>query len=139
MKLRSKDNIEDVRPTTASAASYGRTKLTYDGLDLLGMFETSLVLMEHNVSVVNKLNVYPVPDGDTGVNMFLTLSESVASGREVRSASAASVSEAMAKRALLAGRGNSGVILSQCFRGIAEALKENETFGAPDLAAAFAV
>ena len=137
--MRSKDNIEDLRPTTASPASHGRTKLSYDGLDLLGMFETALELMERNVSVVNKLNVYPVPDGDTGVNMFLTLSECVAAGREVRSASAASVSEAMAKGALLAGRGNSGVILSQCFRGIAEALKDNDSFAAPELAAAFAV
>ena len=140
LKLRSKDNIEDARTTTAAAASHGppRAKLTYDGHDLLGMFETATVLMERNVSVVNKLNVYPVPDGDTGVNMYLTLSDSVASGREARSPSAASVSEAMAKAALLAGRGNSGVILSQCFRGIADALKERDSFGPPDLAAAFA-
>ena len=138
--MRSKDNIEDAHPTTASEPTHGspRTKLAYDGLDLLGMFETAVELMERNVSVVNKLNVYPVPDGDTGVNMFLTLSESVASGREVQSASAASVSEAMAKGALLAGRGNSGVILSQCFRGIAEAFRGIDSFGPTDLAAAFA-
>jgi len=138
--LRSKDNIENAHTTTASAASHGplRAKLSYDGHDLLGMFETATELMERNVSVVNKLNVYPVPDGDTGVNMFLTLSDSVASGRQARSASAASVSEAMARAALLAGRGNSGVILSQCFRGIADALKERDSFGPPDLSAAFA-
>ena len=88
--MRSKDNIENARPTTASVAADGRAKRTYDGLDLLGMFETALELIERNVDVVNKLNVYPVPDGDTGVNMFLTLSESVASGREAGSASAAS-------------------------------------------------
>ena len=138
LELRSKDNIEDIRPTTTPAASQGSTKLTYNGLDLLGMFETALVLLERDVAVVNKLNVYPVPDGDTGVNMYLTLSESVASGREVRSESAASVSEAMAREALLAGRGNSGVILSQCFRGIAEAFEGRDSFGPPDLAAAFA-
>lgn len=142
--MRSKDNIEDDRPTTAPEPIYRapsgspREKPDYDGLDLLGMFETSAVLMERNVGVVNRLNVYPVPDGDTGVNMFLTLNDSVASGREAQSASAAAVSEAMAKGALLAGRGNSGVILSQCFRGIADAFKGKERFDPPALAAAFA-
>ncbi len=134
-QLRSKDNTGEARATTTSAAQ--RFKLTYDGSDLLGMLQTATALLERNVGVVNKLNVYPVPDGDTGVNMFLTLSDSIAAGRQAQSASASVVSEAIAKGALLAGRGNSGVILSQCLRGLADALEKKESFGPPDLAAAF--
>ncbi|MDP7105387.1 MAG: DAK2 domain-containing protein, partial [SAR202 cluster bacterium] len=84
-----------------------RSKPIYNGSDLLGMLETATALLERNVGVVNRLNVYPVPDGDTGVNMFLTLSDSVAAGRQAQSTSASAVSEAIAKGALLAGRGNS--------------------------------
>lgn len=126
----------EVLATMTSASR--KSKLTYNGLDLLGMLGTAAVLLERNVGVVNKLNVYPVPDGDTGVNMFLTLSDSILAGRQAQSISASVVSKAIAKGALLGGRGNSGVILSQCLRGLSDALKDKDSFTPPDLATAFA-
>ena len=85
---------------------------------------------------INELNVFPVPDGDTGTNMSLTIGTSAA---EMRKKSAATVAQAasMNASALLRGaRGNSGVILSLLFRGVAKSLKEKETASGADLAAA---
>ncbi|QYJ14604.1 hypothetical protein Rxycam_00406 [Rubrobacter xylanophilus DSM 9941] len=85
---------------------------------------------------INELNVYPVPDGDTGTNMLLTL-ESVlkeTSGRSYESVEAAV--KAGARAALMGARGNSGVILSQMIRGACEVLARRTTFTAEDFAAA---
>src|SRR5262245_6502504 len=71
---------------------------------------------------LNRLNVYPVPDGDTGTNMALTL-ESV--GHELRqSESMAEVCQAISRGSLMGARGNSGVILSQILRGLADECKD---------------
>ena len=90
------------------------------------------------VARINALNVYPVPDGDTGTNMLLTL-ESVleeTSGKQYDSPEAAS--RAGARAALMGARGNSGVILSQMIRGACEVLAKQESFTGEAFAAALA-
>jgi hypothetical protein len=90
--------------------------------------------------VINRLNVYPVPDGDTGTNMALTLDAVVAEleGTGV-DASMAEVCKALAHGSLMGARGNSGVILSQLLRGIAERLGPTSEVGPVDLADAVTV
>ena len=104
------------------------------GDDLLDMFEGGLELLEANVPEVNRLNVFPVPDGDTGTNMYMTLLDVVESARSRRSASVGEISAVMARAALDGGRGNSGVLLSLFFMGAAEALAGRADFGGRDLA-----
>ncbi len=107
--------------------------LVYNGPALLSMFESALRLIEANVAELNRLNVFPVPDGDTGTNMYLTVSDTVSkSGARVQD-SVAETSKVMAEEALDGGRGNSGVILSQFFSGMAEALEGRADFGGRDL------
>lgn len=87
-----------------------------------------------NAETVNKLNVFPVPDGDTGDNMSMTIESGVAALESLDSDSLANVMKAASKGMLLGARGNSGVILSQFFAGIAKDLEETnkadaESFG----------
>ena len=92
--------------------------------------------LHKNMQIINDLNVFPVPDGDTGTNMGLTLNNAAA---ELRKKSVSTVDEAAAlvASALLRGaRGNSGVILSLLFRGISRRLKGLETSGAAEFAGA---
>ena len=98
------------------------------------MFESSLRLMEANVSEINRLNVFPVPDGDTGTNMYLTMLDVVSNTASVVSDSAADTAHVMASAALDGGRGNSGVLLSQFFMGMSEALADCDDVGAEDFA-----
>ena len=89
-----------------------------------------------NMQKINELNVFPVPDGDTGTNMGLTLNNAAA---ELRKKSCSSIDEAadcVAKALLRGARGNSGVILSLLFRGISRRLKGLETAGAEEFSAA---
>ena len=99
-----------------------------NGAELLATVSTATRLFERNIETVNALNVFPVPDGDTGTNMFLTLRDVVAEAEKVDSGSAGEVAGAMARGALMGARGNSGVILSQVFKGLALELD-----GRPDL------
>ena len=98
------------------------------------MFESALRLMEANVPEINRLNVFPVPDGDTGTNMYLTMLDVVSNTAPTVSDSAAETAHVMASAALDGGRGNSGVLLSQFFMGMSEALAECDEFGADDFA-----
>src|SRR5437588_3203827 len=81
-------------------------------------------LRAHQESV-NRLNVYPVPDGDTGTNMALTL-ESVVAALEEADADMPSTCKAISHGSLMGARGNSGVILSQILRGLATAFAESD-------------
>ncbi len=92
--------------------------------------------LQAHVDLVNSLNVYPVPDGDTGTNMHLTAQAALNEMARVDSDSAGVVCQALAHGALMGARGNSGVILSQILRGIARALDRKDSFGGADLAAA---
>lgn len=105
-----------------------------DGPGLLATFESALELLEVNVPEINRLNVFPVPDGDTGINMYLTLLDVVSNTAPNVSPLVGETSRVMAEHALNGGRGNSGVLLSQFFMGMAEALDGCTDFGTDDLA-----
>ena len=100
----------------------------------MGMFLSALQLLERNVDKINALNVFPVPDGDTGTNMYLTLRSVVEESRPLQGSSSAAVSRKMADVALMEAKGNSGVILSQFFRGLAIGLEGTADFGCTELA-----
>ncbi len=86
------------------------------------------------VEEVNALNVYPVPDGDTGTNMHLTMQSVRRQLSELRSVTMPAVSHALAYGSLLGARGNSGVILSQVLKGFAESVRDRRDLGGPEVA-----
>ncbi len=94
-------------------------------------------LLSEHVAEVNDLNVFPVPDGDTGTNMMKTMQGGLAEIASEEFESVAEISRYFAHGVLLGARGNSGVILSQIFAGINEELSKHETVDALILAAAF--
>ncbi|MBA7481795.1 hypothetical protein ES707_17272 [subsurface metagenome] len=104
------------------------------GQDLREMFAAATAWLEKSVSDIDALNVFPVPDGDCGTNMLLTMRSSIEEAYRAPDRSASAVSQAMAKGALMGARGNSGVILSQIWRGLAQGLAGKESFTASDLA-----
>ena len=85
---------------------------------------------------INDLHVFPVPDGDTGTNMSLTISAAAAELKKKQCATVGEVAQTAASALLRGARGNSGVILSLLFRGIAKSLKDRETIDGRDLAIA---
>jgi fatty acid kinase len=106
-----------------------------DGQGLLGAFRAAATGLEAAVDEVNALNVFPVPDGDTGSNMMATVRAALAEAEAVGpTASAERVAAAAAFGALMGARGNSGVITSQILRGLAEGLAGKNRFNALDLA-----
>ena len=98
--------------------------------------EAALLWLETNKELVNALNVFPIPDGDTGTNMSLTMQAAMREVSSVNDRSAGRVAHALAHGALMGARGNSGVILSQIWRGFARAIDGNETIDAPLFASA---
>ncbi len=106
------------------------------GQDLRDMFSAATSWLEKSSADIDALNVFPVPDGDTGTNMMLTMRSTMEEAYRAPDHSAAGVAHAMARGALMGARGNSGVILSQIWRGLAQGLEDKETFTAADLAAA---
>ena len=105
--------------------------------DIRRMFQSAADLLKSNVDLVDRLNVFPVPDGDTGTNMYLTVRETVDRPDWQAISSAAEAAEAMSHAAMMASRGNSGLILSQLFRGMSEAFQGSEDVGVSELAKAF--
>ncbi|HYN69607.1 MAG TPA: DAK2 domain-containing protein [Candidatus Eisenbacteria bacterium] len=106
-----------------------------DGPGLLGAFRAAVASLEASVDEINALNVFPVPDGDTGTNMVATVRAALAEAEAVGpSGTAERVAAAAAFGALMGARGNSGVITSQVLRGIAEGLAGKTRFNALDLA-----
>ena len=81
--------------------------------------------LERNKSIVDSLNVFPVPDGDTGTNMNLTVQAAMREMNGLSESSIKKISEAVANGSLMGARGNSGVILSQLFRGLAKGLDDS--------------
>ena len=94
-----------------------------DGQHFLNMVTNASIRLENEKAYVDSLNVFPVPDGDTGTNMSMTFTAAVQEIQSSKSSSIGEVSKIMAKGALMGARGNSGVILSQIFRGIAKGLE----------------
>ena len=109
-----------------------------DGIRFFNAVEYSLHWLEANSEAINRLNVYPVPDGDTGTNMVLTLRAAVREAGESGSSDVKGVAVALGRGALLGARGNSGVILSQILRGFSEGLSDSCELGVLEFASALA-
>ena len=97
-----------------------------NGATLTKMVLTAGKLLEANRAKIDALNVFPVPDGDTGTNMSLTMQSAVKELKLCNSNRMSLITDAISRGALRGARGNSGVILSQVFRGICSVIKENE-------------
>lgn len=108
----------------------------FDGQDLKKAILAGAAWLEEHRQAINALNVFPVPDGDTGSNMAATMKSAIRNIIDSDETSAGIVAAKVAHDALLGARGNSGVILSQTLRGIAIGLDKKPTFTAQDLAAA---
>ncbi len=107
------------------------------GAQLRDMIIAGAALLEKNKATIDALNVFPVPDGDTGTNMSMTMQSAVHEIRALpESANASQVADALSMGALKGARGNSGVILSQLFRGFSRAFKGAEYVDAELLSAA---
>ncbi|MFC2050565.1 DAK2 domain-containing protein [Chloroflexota bacterium] len=106
------------------------------GQEFRDMFAAGSNWLEKSVPDINAINVFPVPDGDTGTNMFLTVRSVVEEADRVSETSVSAMAKAMAQGALMGARGNSGVILSQFFRGLAKGLDEKEHITGADWAMA---
>ena len=111
---------------------------TIDGKMFRAMVETGANLLHNNHPEIDSLNVFPVPDGDTGTNMSLTFTNGAAEVKKLESDNLGDVAKTLSKGLLMGARGNSGVILSQIFRGVAKSLKGKESADAVELAEAFA-
>jgi uncharacterized protein len=112
-------------------------KMPIDGQTLKRLLEAALTWLRTNKETVNALNVFPVPDGDTGTNMTLTVQ---AAWNEVKDSGVRNLGEMAAlisKGALMGARGNSGVITSQILRGFARAVHDKATLDVPTLVRAF--
>ncbi|MBN1366416.1 MAG: DAK2 domain-containing protein [Dehalococcoidales bacterium] len=107
-----------------------------DGQVLREMFAAATTWLEKNASEIDALNVFPVPDGDTGTNMLLTMRSGIEEAYRAPDKSASAIAEAMAKGALMGARGNSGVILSQIWHGFAIGVADKENVNGKDMAAA---
>jgi DAK2 domain fusion protein YloV len=112
--------------------------LSLDGEDFRTLFRAGSSWLELHHRSVNALNVFPVPDGDTGTNMLLTMQSALDEIETVETPGAAAVVKAAAHGALMGARGNSGVILSQILRGIAQGLTGEDLVDAAELVVAFA-
>jgi hypothetical protein len=108
-----------------------------NGPQLRDMFAAATAWLDRNKEAVNAINVFPVPDGDTGTNMYLTMRATMDEAQRCEDQTAGGMLAAMSHGALMGARGNSGVILSQILRGVARALDGAEALDSQRLAAAF--
>ncbi len=109
---------------------------TINGQDFKEMFIAATNWLEKSAQDIDSLNVFPVPDGDTGTNMLLTMRSTMEEAEQAPNRSVSGMVKAMADGALMGARGNSGVILSQFWKGLAQSLSEKKTFDGHDLAEA---
>jgi hypothetical protein len=107
-----------------------------DGRALKRLIKAGLGWLERHQAAINALNVYPVPDGDTGTNMLLTMQAAYGEISESPEEEVGAIAQKLAKGALMGARGNSGVILSQIFRGFSRSIDGANTFDAVQFAAA---
>jgi DAK2 domain fusion protein YloV len=106
---------------------------SFDGDDLKTMLRGAVDLLEQTKEEIDSLNVFPVPDGDTGTNMYQTLSSALKEALGIKSNHIGLVAEACARGGLIGARGNSGVILSQVLQGFALSLHSKENASAADI------
>ena len=102
-------------------------RLTTDGQGFKQLIQAALFWLQHHQTAINTLNVYPVPDGDTGTNMVLTMQSAWAEIENTPERNVGQVARQMAHGALMGARGNSGVILSQIWRGFARLQRRGQT------------
>ncbi|WP_041595813.1 DAK2 domain-containing protein [Halanaerobium hydrogeniformans] len=107
-----------------------------DSENFRDMIFAALHWLKEQKSFIDSLNVFPVPDGDTGTNMFLTFKEAAAALESNDSNSCSDLAQSLSKGALMGARGNSGVILSQLIRGFSQSLKGKKKIKGKDLAQA---
>ena len=125
--------IKDTLTTLGNQLGWNRPTVI-DGPQLCGMVISAANKLDNNQVVINNMNVFPVPDGDTGINMTLTMaSVRTLSGYD---GTVGNCAEKIANMVLRSARGNSGAILSLFFRGIAKSLKECDVATATDIAMA---
>jgi uncharacterized protein len=110
------------------------TQRSCDGAGLIAGFRAAVANLEAHVDEVNALNVFPVPDGDTGSNMLATVRVALDEAEALGAQTAGRIAAAISFGALMGARGNSGVITSQICRGIAEGLEGKRRFNGLDLA-----
>src|SRR5215211_2476173 len=112
-------------------------KQSINGQSMKRLVEAGMIWLRTNQQTVNALNVFPVPDGDTGTNMVLTMQSA---WNEIKDSGQRSISEmaaSVSKGALMGARGNSGVILSQLWRGFSRGVHGHDTLDAATLVKAF--
>src|SRR5512140_3252260 len=112
-------------------------KQPINGQSLKRLVEAGLTWLRTNQQTVNALNVFPVPDGDTGTNMVLTMQSAYNEIQKLGHHAIGQMAAAVSQGALMGARGNSGVILSQLWRGFARALHNQEVLDAAALVRAF--
>jgi DAK2 domain fusion protein YloV len=122
--------LRGARPKTLSAL---------DGQEIRRMMLASYTWLSEHRDAINLLNVFPVPDGDTGTNMSLTLKAATDAIASADDTAAYVIAEKLSRGALMGARGNSGVILSQILRGMSTGMERKEAVTPTDLAAAFNV
>jgi len=109
-------------------------KYVINGEEYKQMLLGALMWLKEQQALIDSLNVFPVPDGDTGTNMYLTFLDSVKAVKKLDSNDVSVINETLARGALMGARGNSGVILSQLIRGFHLANKSNKDFKPKNLA-----
>jgi DAK2 domain fusion protein YloV len=127
------DTVHDCRGSLVGATPV----TTCDAQLLRQLVEAGTSWLERHTAAINSLNVFPVPDGDTGTNMVLTMRSALLELNQAPQESAGAVAHTISHGALMGARGNSGVILSQLLRGLAKGLDHKDTFNAKDFAGAW--
>lgn len=112
------------------------TKIT--NLEFGKMVQAAAAKLNAQAEFINSLNVFPVPDGDTGTNMSMSMASGAKYEREATSTNVGDLAQALAKGLLMGARGNSGVILSQIFRGFAKGCTDRQELSAKDFVDAYA-
>ena len=107
-----------------------------EGKMLRDMFVSGANNLQNHKDLVDKLNVFPVPDGDTGTNMSLTISYAMKELSKVENDSITDIGKSLSKGSLMGARGNSGVILSQIIRGFSKSIEGKDKINTEDLAKA---
>jgi len=130
----STEELSDLRERISPAKTRQSPTLSVDGQEFKMLIYAALKWLQHHQAAINKLNVYPVPDGDTGTNMVLTMQSGWDEIAESDEANVGRIAHQMAHGALMGARGNSGVILSQIWRGFARSLDGKDVYCAADLA-----
>jgi DAK2 domain fusion protein YloV len=120
-----------------SAVQVAPNRKQIDGLQLKELAQAGLTWLRTNQEIVNALNVFPVPDGDTGTNMVLTMQSAYDEISNLPETNVGKMVHALAQGALMGARGNSGVILSQIWRGFSRVIDDHELLDGNILVRAF--